>query len=142
MTPDDYSARLRFEHELISRRVGWLLTSQGLLFAAYGVTLGKQEPAALQFRMTLPVLGTALALAVLCGVLASFFAKLRTWQDFRRSGHPNEPFWVRTWITYLGFVPDFVLPLAFAAAWLVVLAWFVDPALPATPVAPPRLPHG
>jgi hypothetical protein len=63
--------------------------------------------------------GIAVALAVLCGIVASFFAKLRTWQDLKRqAGHDSEQFWVRTWITYLGFVPDFALPLVFAFAWL------------------------
>jgi hypothetical protein len=31
--------RLRFEHELINRRLTWLLSSQSILFAAYGVAL-------------------------------------------------------------------------------------------------------
>ena len=33
----DYMNRLDFEHELINRRVTWLLTSQSILFAIYGI---------------------------------------------------------------------------------------------------------
>ena len=34
---NDYFEKLKFEHELLSRRVTWLLASQTILFAAYGV---------------------------------------------------------------------------------------------------------
>lgn len=35
---DDHHARQEFEHQLIDRKTTWLLASQALLFAAYGVT--------------------------------------------------------------------------------------------------------
>jgi hypothetical protein len=44
MDKSEYAERLKFEHELINRRVTWLLTSQSILFAAYGVAL--EKPAA------------------------------------------------------------------------------------------------
>lgn len=34
---DKYFKRLEFEHELINRRLTWLLSSQTILFAAYGI---------------------------------------------------------------------------------------------------------
>jgi hypothetical protein len=36
---EDHRDALQFEHELINRKVTWLLTSQTLLFAALGLTL-------------------------------------------------------------------------------------------------------
>lgn len=110
----EYAERLKFEHELINRRVTWLLTSQTILFAAYGVALDKGATA---FLKTVAITGAAVAVLVLFGVLASFTAKYCTWRDFRSSGHATEPFWVRTWITYVGSIPEFTLPLVFATAW-------------------------
>jgi hypothetical protein len=40
MAWEDAQSRQEFEHELINRKTTWLLTSQGLLFTAYGVTFG------------------------------------------------------------------------------------------------------
>ncbi len=116
MKRSEYSKRLQFEHELINRRVTWLLTSQTILFAAYGIVLTSSLPSEL-FLKTLPVIGAVIAVLVWAGILASFGAKICTWHDFKESGNPNEPFWVRTYITWIGFIPELALPLVFAFAW-------------------------
>lgn len=113
----EYSQRLNFEHELINRRVTWLLTSQAILFAAYGVVLTEFEPSGL-FLKTIALVGSLIAILVWVGILAAFAAKICTWRDFKKSGNPYEPFWVRTSITWVGFIPEFALPLVFAGAWL------------------------
>ncbi len=118
MDRTEYTRRLEFEHELIGRQIGWLLTSQTILLTAYGFVLSNPNPATKGFKDFLPIVATLLAVAVLFGVMAAFLAKLRTWQDFKvASGNTNEPFGVRTHITYLGLIPDFALPLVFAIAW-------------------------
>ena len=38
---EDYHKTQAFEHSLINRRITWLLTSQGIFFAALGFVLGK-----------------------------------------------------------------------------------------------------
>ena len=120
MERDDYAERLKFEHELINRRVTWLLTSQTILFAAYGVALDKC--AAQWFLRTVAATGAAIAMLVFMGILAAFFAKYCTWQDFKKTpGNASEEFWVRTWITYIGFIPEFTLPLVFTIAWVILL---------------------
>lgn len=42
----EYTRRLEFEHELISRRIGWLLTSQTILLTAYGFVISNPNPGA------------------------------------------------------------------------------------------------
>jgi len=118
MDRPEYSERLKFEHDLINRRVTWLLTSQSILFAAYGFAL--KVPSVLLLR-TIAFIGAAIAILIFVGILAAFAAKYCTWQDFKTaSGNPNEPFWVRTSITYIGFVPEFALPIVFTIAWAIL----------------------
>jgi hypothetical protein len=114
MEREDYSARLKFEHELINRRVTWLLTSQSILFAAYGVALKAPAP---WFLRTVAVTGGAISVFIFVGILAAFAAKYCTWRDFKNSGNPTEPFWVRTSITYIAFIPEFAMPIVFTIAW-------------------------
>src|SRR5262245_45842430 len=100
MNEAEYLRRLGFEHELIGRRIGWLLTSQSILFTAYGLTLEKHNPAANLYRLWIPRLGPLLAFAVLCGVIAAALAKFRTWRDFRKD-NPRAYWGVRTYITVI-----------------------------------------
>ncbi len=67
-----YAEKLKFEHELINRRVTWLLTSQTILFAAYGVAL---DTSTRWFLRTVAFTGAALAILLLAGIVAAFFAK-------------------------------------------------------------------
>ena len=55
----DYNDRQQFEHQLIDRKTVWLLTTQGLLFAAYGVVMTSetQSAATRQLMHWLPILG-------------------------------------------------------------------------------------
>jgi hypothetical protein len=122
MDEPEYLRRLGFEHQLIGRRVGWLLTSQTILLTAYGFTLEKSGPAADLYRRGLPWVGVLLALAVLCGVVAAALAKYHTWQDFR-TDNPSARWGVRTYVTVIGLVPDFTLPTIFAVVWLMLVCW-------------------
>jgi hypothetical protein len=110
---------MQFEHELIDRRLTWLLTSESLLFAAYGIALEKAP----SFLQTVAVVGLLISGAVFVGVVASILAKIFTWCNYRRqTGKHKEELWVRTWVTIMGFVPDLTLPIVFAWAWRMVLA--------------------
>lgn len=113
MDRDEYSRRMQFEHELIDRRLTWLLTSESILFAAFGFGLDK-SPA---FLSVIAAVGLAISAAVFLGVTASLRAKYYIWRDFRVPPYENEPFWVRTPLTYLGMIPDLSLPVIFAIAW-------------------------
>ncbi len=121
MEEPEYLRRLGFEHELIGRRIGWLLTSQTILLAAYGLTLdkGKEGRATETYRFWIPRIGLLVALVVLFGVVAAALAKYGTWRDFKKEHHCAE--WgVRTYSTLIGLVPDFGLPIIFAFAWLML----------------------
>jgi hypothetical protein len=119
MDEAEYLKRLGFEHELIERRIGWLLTSQSILLTAYALALDKPGSADL-FRLWVPRVGLLLALAVLCGVIAAALAKYHTWRDFQKK-ELSAQWGVRTYVTVIGLIPDFTLPVIFACVWLVLI---------------------
>lgn len=117
---DDYLRRLGFEHELINRRIGWLLTSQSILLVAYGLTLGQKVPqAADQFQRSVPIVGLLVSYAVLCGVVAAVLAKRHIFLEYRK-GNPSAKWGAETYVTWIGLIPDFALPMIFAWVWLVL----------------------
>jgi hypothetical protein len=115
---DESFIRLRFEHELINRRLTWLLSSQSILFAAYGIALvatTNQEIANFFLKVT-AISGTVIACLTLIGVISGILAKRTVWKDSQK-----KQFGVRTWITYMALVPDALLPIVFALAWIFIL---------------------
>jgi hypothetical protein len=130
---DDFNKRQEFEHELINRKTTWLLTTQAILFAAYGVSLDNQDNSA-GLREVIVWTGVSVALLTWIGVGTVVISKLLSWRDYAAfycgpSHSPPEPLnrqklqWgVRTWNTLLTLVPDLFLPLVFVLGWLLV--WF------------------
>lgn len=119
---DKFHERERFEHELINRRLTWLLTSQSVLFAAYGIGLGSTRPhVADTFLKATAISGTLIAGLILIGVLAAILAKRTAWKEYKKIA-PNAQFGVRTWITYLAFAPDILLPIIFGLAWMYIFS--------------------
>lgn len=121
-----YAELLKFEHDLINRRITWLLSSQSLLFAAYALALQATEKSSDSwkaavgwFLKTVAATGVCVASFVLIGIVASAIAKYCVWQDFRKV-NPEEQWWVRTWLTVMGLIPDFLVPIAFAIVWTLV----------------------
>jgi hypothetical protein len=114
---EKYTSRMRFEHDLINNRITWLLVSQGLLFSAYSSSFESlKENTGL--RSILPVLGILLSMLAAVGIVASMAAKFCTWQDLKHcKRYAGEPFWVRTWITWLAATAELLIPVAFAFAW-------------------------
>jgi hypothetical protein len=118
MNREEYTRRMQFEHELVDRRLTWLLQSETILFAAYGIALEKTP----WFLKTVSIVGLTVSTAVFIGIVASLSAKYYTWQDFKKaSENEKEQFWVRTGITCAGFVPDLALPLVFTGAWIYII---------------------
>ena len=110
-----HTSRLEFEHELINRRLTWLLSTQSLLFAAYGLAITPDNPEKVFLEVT-PIAGIAVSGMIFIGVLCGVFAKWHAWQDSEQ-----KEFGVRTWITVLAFLPDLMLPVVFAFAWMWIL---------------------
>lgn len=118
---EQYDHQLHFEHELINRRLTWLLTSQSILFAALAFVLGKEvlpKQQALFFN-SISLLGILISLSILIGVLMGVTAKIMTWVDFNLKNPHTEKkqLGVRTWITFIALAPDIFMPIAFVIAW-------------------------
>jgi len=119
---EKYYNRLTFEHELINHRITWLLTSQSVLFAAYGFTADKTGDDIKLLLNTIawagPLISLLIALAIITSYLAKWYAR-KTYRD--ESGDKDEPLGVRSWITFMGFIAEISLPIVFIIAWAFVL---------------------
>jgi len=137
MDRKEYSARMGFEHELIDRRLGWLLTSETILLAAYGLAFDQN----ILFLKLVALGGLGISGAVLLGILAAHEAKYCIWEDFLKSGESDkdEQFWVRTAITRKAFFTERAFPVVFALIWLalLILDWGPTP----NPQVPPQSPQ-
>lgn len=134
---EDFEKRQQFEHDLINRKTTWLLSTQTILFAAYGVTLGPAGAAhaATAFREIVACLGAAVAMLMWIGIVALIRSKHLSFTRYRAYfGNPARELpgpldrellqWgVNTRNTYLALAPDALLPLAFVVAWLAVWYW-------------------
>ena len=113
--------RLKCEHELLNQRITWLLTSQTILFAAYGFTLTKDNILAMNFQTVIAASGMTAAILMLIGILAGLHAKRAVWRDYQVDYNPRQKWGVRTGATWAGLVPDVFTPVVFISAWMAVL---------------------
>jgi hypothetical protein len=115
---EKYDKGLSIEHELINRRLTWLLSSQSILFAALAFVLGKDVPEARQklFFNVVSFMGMGISLLIFVGVCMAVTAKVVIWLDYKDK-QPNQPLGVRTWITVFALAPDVFMPIAFVVAW-------------------------
>jgi uncharacterized membrane protein len=75
ITPEKYWDLKNKEDELMSQRLGWLLTSQIVLFAAYGILI-KDIPPESSKRLIYVIEGFGITIAclILIGILAAITA--------------------------------------------------------------------
>lgn len=108
-------------------RIGWLISSEAFLFAAYASAAGAKHPGGVVARLrdVLPGLGIAIAVLVYFAIFAAIWAVKRL-----RAGCPTPeelkplrfPPMVGSDAThYLGLVPAVLLPAALIAAWIIIL---------------------
>lgn len=115
---------VQYEAEQVNRRVGWLGTLQGLLFAALALGWGKSQALA----RLIAVLGFVVAALVFCGLLSAAFSCRRIrkrWRDFGSEGEdPTDVFGSypdsTPWAVFVA--PELLIPIAFAIAWTVIFA--------------------
>jgi hypothetical protein len=138
-----YSARQEFEHDLINRRVTWLLTFQGILFVAYGLGRSNAHDLPPTFSTVIASCGVASGLAAFVGIFAAAWAKRQNWQDYvslakladvdddqcrtarqEKLDEFRREWGVRTRITKWGLAPDFFFPFLFISAWVTLLIRF------------------
>ncbi len=126
---DNYNRRQEFEHELIDRKIRWMLTSQTILFTAYGLTLSSKIPQADADRLqgVAILVGSSSSLLTLIGVLMALLAKVYSWRQYQAffGDHPPEPYrnmrlpWgANTRIATVSMVAELLMPCVFVGAWL------------------------
>jgi hypothetical protein len=130
----DHNSRQEFEHTLIDRKTTWLLTTQTILFAAYGVTFSSEgTPQGREvFRIVVGCSGAALAALGYYGVARLVKSKELSWQDYRAFFKTSlqlpgplegkELKWgVRTDNTRHSLYPDRLFPVVFIIAWSILV---------------------
>ena len=135
---EKYLARQEFEHNLINRRLTWLLTSQSILFAALAFSLGQDvnPDHKTLFLIIVSSLGLFLSMAIFLGIWMGVRAKYLNYKDINKDKDKDKdidkddeikkkgekiPWGVRTWITNIALIPDVLMPVAFSVAWLFIL---------------------
>lgn len=113
------------EDELINHRLNWLLVSQGLLFAAYGILLeitaapnsSASQPSALAALLELlPLLGIVTSLAILFGVGAALVAMAILYCR-AKDAKSRATLHVHLATTLIGWLAGAALPAVFFYAW-------------------------
>jgi hypothetical protein len=104
-----------FEHELINRRLTWLLTSQSIFFAALAIVLDKklENDPRIFFINTISALGFFISIFILVAVCMGIRAKYLNYKKFPRTIQWG----VNTTVTKIALFPDVLMPVAFAIAW-------------------------
>jgi len=121
-----YQQGLTSEHELLNRRLTWLLSSQTILFAALAFAMGNQTTLDRRhefFFLVVSILGIAISLCILFGIWQGIRAKRQLWKDYKTHTEPKEELGVRTEITNKALVPDVLLPVFFTLAWISLLVF-------------------
>lgn len=123
----EYDNRQKFEHELIHRRITWLLSTQSLLFAGAAIAIEKQP-----FVIIISLVGIIISIFIFIGVISGIKAKRQNYldelgkqQNENKSSYESNPLqWgVRTDITEKAMFTDQALPIVFALAWGAILLW-------------------
>src|SRR6185369_4079974 len=129
MVPEEYEkhrAQWLHEDELINHRLGWLLTSQTILFAGYGVILQAQVQgkSPIEFGSPHSRIDNMLRMIAILGrltsvlLLLSIFAAVLALRAIKRHGRELYP---DNTAFYLGVISPLGLPLVFFVAWVFLL---------------------
>jgi len=124
---ENYEKRQAFEHDLINRRLTWLLSSQTILFAALALIVHndvKEEYKTLFFK-TISYLGIFISISIFISICMGIVAKYLNFRDEQKNQEKNPhkydgpvQWGVRWYITAIALVPDIAMPVGFFAAWV------------------------
>ena len=126
ITPEKYWDLKNKEDELMSQRLGWLLTSQIVLFAAYGILI-KDIPPESNKRLiyVIETFGIAIACLIFIGILAAIIASyiLYTKVNNKIENPLNEKqtLGVHPVLTVIGWLVAALIPVIFIIAWFMLL---------------------
>lgn len=132
----DYEDRQEFEHTLIDRKTTWMLTTESILFAAFGLSF-QSDQNVMAFRLVISSAAALFALTSWFGVARLVRSKEESWKIYEAyfiKHHDEVPLpgplcektlqWgVETKNTRLTLLPDKVLPWIFVLAWSFLLIW-------------------
>jgi heme/copper-type cytochrome/quinol oxidase subunit 2 len=127
ITPEKYWELRHREEELINHRIGWLLTSQIVLFAAYGILLKENVVPGDQKRLIdiIEWLGLTIACLIFAGIITAVIA---SWVLYRKvnsnlSNPPDEKqtLGVHPILTIIGWLVAALIPVIFIIAWIKLL---------------------
>ena len=112
------------EDGLVNYRLTWMLTTQGLLFAALALLAGKEIDVDMRTMLAwlLPRIGIALSVIAFLGVSAAnnqitYLKKKWKKLDYDKAPRPHGG----PWAWWFGLIPGLGLPVLFFAAWIYVL---------------------
>jgi hypothetical protein len=133
----DYENRQAFEHTLIDRKTTWMLTTESILFAAFGLSFQSNHNVT-AFRVAISSSAALFALTSWFGVLRLIASKKESWEIYGSffERHDEVPLpgplsekplqWgVETMNTRLSLWPDKLFPWIFIMAWTFLLIWSV-----------------
>jgi hypothetical protein len=135
---------IHYEHNLISHRMTWYVTSQSFLMAAFAVSGGYNHRFVWLAKPLIPILGVVTSLIIWFSLIAAIEAmrRLKVYKNeiFRQDNYLQNlnPFNLRFrkekekenwfkfmirvgWIHYIGLSPPVVIPLIFLIAWIIAL---------------------
>ncbi|MEM1222516.1 MAG: hypothetical protein AAGH40_07105 [Verrucomicrobiota bacterium] len=107
------------EDQLINHRLTWLIASQSLLFAGYGLLVQKEPtkrtPEISELLVCFPWLGTLTSAAILLGILGAMSAMV-----FIAGNADQDPdiHWITTGLGWLAAVS---LPTIFLVSWITII---------------------
>lgn len=126
ITPEKYWDLKHKEDELMSQRLGWLLTSQIVLFAAYGILI-KDFPAGNNKRLIYVIEGFGITIAclILIGILAAIIASYILYRKVNnKTDNPlseKQTLGVHPVLTIIGWLVAAFIPVIFIIAWIMLL---------------------
>lgn len=133
---------IHYEHNLISHRMTWYVTSQSFLMAAFAVSGGNGHQFVWLAKPLIPILGIVTSLIIWFSLIAAIEAmrRLKVYKNeiFRQDEYLQklDPFnlrfrkekenWLKFmlrvgWIHCIGLSPPIVIPLIFLIAWIIAL---------------------
>ena len=116
-----YDEHCKFEDQLIANRLSWLLTSQSILFAGYGVILRGDITRTYQVSASriFFIVGLTVSLLIFVGILAAVLANLHHKRDLHKE-FPDKKIHlgIRAYTTVTGWSVALLLPVVFIIAWL------------------------
>jgi hypothetical protein len=121
-------SEIQFEHQLISNRMTWYVTSQSFLMTAFAVSGGTGNRFQWLSKWFLPGLGILISSVILFSLLAAFRSMERLRGEEQRLVESDEVFKsLRFWndkdqekMHSSGLLPPKVLPALFIGSWIIL----------------------